>query len=150
MMQVYSTYFWIPLIPKYPCWCFPPNVLVVNISRSITPSREFSIMQIFTMQQEKCFSNADSIYLNHALCLNLFTIDKVDCQQYFWVGHGDIKKLTVHFQLPEEIVTPSHADWVLVVEGLWFILHILSYLCCWFDLQIQIWMHISALSNTVY
>jgi hypothetical protein len=38
------------------------------------------------------------------------------------------------------VIIPSHADQVLVVEGLCLVLCCLSYPCWWFDLQNQFWM----------
>ena len=88
--------------------------------------------------------------LNPALRLNLNAMNEVDCQQYFRFGHGEIRQLTVSLQLPEVIITPSHGDRVLVVEGICLVLRRLSYPCRWFDLQNQFGRHTSALSRIFY
>jgi hypothetical protein len=53
----------------------------------------------------------------------------------------------VSLQLPEVIITPTHGDHVLVVEGTCLVLRHLSYPCRWFDLQNPFGRHTSALSR---
>jgi len=99
------------------------------------------------MLLEKCRFFILRSVLNPALRLNLNMMNEVDCQQYFRFGHGDIRQLTVSLQLPEVIITPTHGDHVLVVEGTCLVLRHLSYPCRWFDLQNPFGRHTSALSR---
>ena len=48
------------------------------------------------------------------------------------------------------LITPFHADRVLIVEAICLILRRLSYPCRWFDLQNQFGRHVSALSRIFY
>ncbi len=88
--------------------------------------------------------------LNPTLRLSLNELNETDCKGYFRFGHSDIKTIITHLQLPEVIITPHHADRVLVVEALCLVLHRLSYPCCWFDLQNQFGRHVSAMSRIFY
>jgi hypothetical protein len=88
--------------------------------------------------------------INPALRLNLNELNETDCKNYFRFQHSDIKNIIIHLQLPEVIITPSHADRVLVVEALCLVLQRLSYPCRWFDLQNQFGRHVSALSRIFY
>ena len=60
--------------------------------------------------------------INPALRLNLNELNETDCKNYFRFQHSDIKNIVIHLQLPEVIITPSHADRVLVVEALCLVL----------------------------
>jgi len=88
--------------------------------------------------------------LNPELRLHLNELKESDCISYFRFGHSDIKKIITHLLLPDVLITPIHADRVLIVEAICLILCRLSYPCRWFDLQNQFGRHVSALSRIFY